>query len=197
MRAQQTFQDIIAWFPKNYPGRQLPTKYWVASMSKFNTEERRWVNKGPVILYYLAAMGDAAPLQLVANYLYSTKSIALNFRVFEHMGIYAQWPSSSRSMVFSTCRFNFNIQINTQSVKVPLSYFFPGVESFNFLPVFKCESFGSAIQEDNASIFSLKFLSGQGLHTFFCLFFVKPIVLKCDNRTSRFPQCVQPCSQFL
>ena len=72
-----TVADMETWFPKNYAARDVtpPDMYWIAQMQRFNLEERRWVNKGPVLLYLLQGSSEC---QLVGNYLYSTKSIAMN-----------------------------------------------------------------------------------------------------------------------
>ena len=58
-----------------------PAQFYLAQMSKFNQEEKRWVNKGPVLLY-IYAQADKPP-QLVANYLYGTKSVVINMTLWE------------------------------------------------------------------------------------------------------------------
>ena len=63
----------------NYPcyfGLPADTVYWVVKLSRFNSDERRWVNKGPVILYFNF---NEHP-RLMANYLYSTKSTCLDLQ---------------------------------------------------------------------------------------------------------------------
>lgn len=48
---------------------------WMCTLSRYN-RQGRWVNKGPVFLHFLS---DTIS-RLVGNYMYGTKSIALNFQ---------------------------------------------------------------------------------------------------------------------
>lgn len=54
---------------------QVQPPHWISTLHKYSVEERRWVNKGPVLLYFVQF---GTRIRLVANYLYGIKSIALN-----------------------------------------------------------------------------------------------------------------------
>jgi hypothetical protein len=50
-----------------YWGLSPNTSYWLARMARYSKVESRWVDKGPIMLYFLE--DNSAP-RLVANYLY-------------------------------------------------------------------------------------------------------------------------------
>ena len=78
-RAYNTAQDLKRWFPVQYPGYPAaPDHFWMAQMRKFNIQEQRWVNKGPVLFYFL--QNPDGGRQWVGSYLYSTNSVALNLQ---------------------------------------------------------------------------------------------------------------------
>jgi hypothetical protein len=59
----------------NFIGLQPNSPYWVIKLARFSVQEKRWVNKGPVMLYFLNHNNTP---RLVGNYLYSTKSICID-----------------------------------------------------------------------------------------------------------------------
>jgi hypothetical protein len=63
----------------SFIGLPADTVYWVVKLSRFNPDEKRWVNKGPVILYF--SFNDRP--RLMANYLYSTKSTCLDLQCID------------------------------------------------------------------------------------------------------------------
>jgi hypothetical protein len=71
-------QRAAQMFKSSHEDRYLldPTKYYVVKLTKYSTTEKRWVNKGPVVIYF---NNDLNRPRLVGNYLYSTKSICLDF----------------------------------------------------------------------------------------------------------------------
>jgi hypothetical protein len=52
--------------------------FWIVALSRFSKEQRRWVNKGPVLIYF------TENLRLMGTFLYGTKSsiIDMECRLF-------------------------------------------------------------------------------------------------------------------
>lgn len=76
LRGTTTFHYIL----KDAGSTHQPP-FWVCTLKKFSFEEARWVDKGPVLLYF-SRFGNR--IQLVANYLYGIKSVAMNMeRTFD------------------------------------------------------------------------------------------------------------------
>lgn len=72
-RAVSMIQDASN---SRYFGLPSDTVFWVVKLSRFNPDEKRWVKKGPVILYFI---NEERP-RLMANYLYSTKSTCIDLQ---------------------------------------------------------------------------------------------------------------------
>lgn len=58
----------------SYMGLDIP--FWVVKMAKFSRSENRWVNKGPVVVYFV---NEKAP-RLQGNYLYGTKTLCIDMK---------------------------------------------------------------------------------------------------------------------
>ncbi len=69
-RGQHTFWHITsrARCPHQPP-------FFICTLRKHSSKERRWIDKGPVVLYF---MKFGEKIQLMANYLYGIKNIAIN-----------------------------------------------------------------------------------------------------------------------
>lgn len=141
------------------PGFAGPGNAWIAEMKKFNSQEKRWVSKGPVLLYFLAE-----PCQrLVANYVYGTKSIAMNLRIYEHMEKYISTKSNQKTIIISSMGSNSIVQATVDCQTVPMQQFF-GTQMAELDNVFvsKCESSVCSVPEPESSIWGLSFLSVDG-----------------------------------
>ncbi|KAJ3110549.1 hypothetical protein HDU96_006489 [Phlyctochytrium bullatum] len=73
-------------------GERLPCS-WLARLRRFNPEEGRWVEKGPVVAMLLPCRPEAPwEARLVAHYTFGTMSAAVNMPIspFHHLAIHCQ-----------------------------------------------------------------------------------------------------------
>ncbi|KAJ3261993.1 hypothetical protein HK103_003836 [Boothiomyces macroporosus] len=131
--------------------------YWTTFMYKYKREENRWVKKGPVILYF--NQQTQIP-RLMGNYLYGTKANCLDMQIFETLIHYLR--CANNLMCFSTFRRNAVKKAEIVSEKVALELIFPNAPLDHSLPVFKCTPRIYSAQEEDATVFALKFISPQG-----------------------------------
>jgi hypothetical protein len=133
------------------------TTYWITRLSTFSPTQRRWVNKGPMILYFA---NEATP-RLMGNYLYGTQSYCIDMQVYEHFEFMLR-NQHVHSCQFSSFGYHAVRQCDTMTEKVPLQRFFPNVKEMS-LPVYQCTSIVQLVPEPCHSLFTVRFLNHQGI----------------------------------
>ncbi|OAJ35958.1 hypothetical protein BDEG_20180 [Batrachochytrium dendrobatidis JEL423] len=142
-RAHTTFSDLCRFHYT--PPMTPPSGYWIARLSKYNLERKRWANKGPVLVYFL----EDWPARFVGNYLYGSRSVAFNIQLHD-----------SR-ITINTQGHNTISKAYIQTESVPLNSYFPEAATHGNLPVYKCESVIVPENEQVPSLISLCFQNQQ------------------------------------
>ncbi|KAI8894733.1 hypothetical protein BC833DRAFT_603825 [Globomyces pollinis-pini] len=122
--------------------------HWVIKMARYNSNERRWVNKGPVMIYFIHHANE--PVRLIGHYLYSTKSICFDIQLYEFFKFFIKHYPSNR-IRFSTFKQNGVKSATIQTNAILM----------NQQKIFQCRSVIEMVQEDHASLFDFKFINQQ------------------------------------
>ncbi|KAJ3374004.1 hypothetical protein HDU91_000060 [Kappamyces sp. JEL0680] len=138
---------------------ELP--FWVSRMARFSKDESRWVDKGPVMLYFID-VPHYAP-RLVGNFLYGTrwgltagtKSTCIDLQLYEFIDAFWKLKQGNRLM-FSTFGYNAvrHAEIITEKVDIAA-----GNEHTHVL---QCRSHITNRQEPKCTEFTLKFPTWEG-----------------------------------
>jgi hypothetical protein len=134
--------------------------FWITKIAKFSKVENRWVNKGPVLVYFA---NEHHP-RLMGNFIYGTKSVCLDLQcifhiylVFEHFDVFMKHYNNNRCQ-FSTFGHQATRHCETCTEKIALGEFFPTIPD-DGQPVYKCISKVHSVQEPESTIFTIKFLN--------------------------------------
>ncbi|KAJ8331592.1 hypothetical protein BDV3_000622 [Batrachochytrium dendrobatidis] len=152
-RAHTTFSDLCRFHYT--PPMTPPSGYWIARLSKYNLERKRWANKGPVLVYFL----EDWPARFVGNYLYGSRSVAFNIQLFETLEKFYSVHDSR--ITINTQGHNTISKAYIQTESVPLNSYFPEAATHGNLPVYKCESVIVPENEQVPSLISLCFQNQQ------------------------------------
>ncbi|KAI8927519.1 hypothetical protein BC831DRAFT_510815 [Entophlyctis helioformis] len=155
-RARATMVDLAR---RHYSNPEFPIKgYWVVELFKFNIQRQDWVSKGPALVYFISF--EPTRPQMVVHYLYGSRGVALNLIMFEHFDRY--FYVRERVATFSTHGHSVVPHVVTHTEQVPLSHYFPGLpDKDGPLPVYKCTSHVSGMQEQAPTLHRFRFLSQQ------------------------------------
>ncbi|TPX47475.1 hypothetical protein SeMB42_g03289 [Synchytrium endobioticum] len=123
---------------------------FVATMSKYNTDKGRWVQKGPVVISVMVVF----PARITASYMYGTKSLALNLRVFPILD-YIMNVNRLR-VLFSTFGVNAINTTATQVFETTIGDFYPSMAG-DATKIKYCQSDIIPIQEERGSPICFKF----------------------------------------
>ncbi|TPX37729.1 hypothetical protein SmJEL517_g00481 [Synchytrium microbalum] len=142
--------------------------YAFANMRRYNTTERRWVDKGPIIIFIILAF----PARITANYLYGTKSLALNLRVFPFLDYILR--VNRLRVWFSTFGANSVNTATVEEFRTKVSeYYSTEVGDNRQITIVKTDIVPT--QEDRGAPVCFKFVDRKSLE-----FFVNALITVCN-----------------